>query len=200
MVDRPISTQFHRYWFYRDEVEKPVVNPMDPWPDLSRHFVLYDGQRRPRYALRYNREGDAIKILSLQRLRTQYVAEGKKLRWDAAAETEASRRLQAELGVHPAEYLLTQFLSRMKARIRAGARVSMQASFGYRTNGIVNPLVDRFFKKKTRFVGWEGGLHSGTLSPREHELSLSKRRVREILEAQLPAHPSSLRKRSEPSR
>ncbi len=162
-------------WVYRDKGErvKPVFLPER---SIFPHMVLVDREGIPRFVLEYTaaKDGEKLKnleIRSIQRERTRYLPYRSKdadFRWSRHLETEASKDLQRELGKHPAEFLLTEFLYHFKKDIKNGATVRITY---YPVEGrIYRPLTDRFFVKEAEGIGEV----TYVLSPR-------KRRVREIL-------------------
>jgi hypothetical protein len=148
------------------------------------HLVLLDRKKQPRFTLRFTmrrkEEREELVILSIQRERSK----GNPSEYDprvllpkAKLETEASKKLQAELGMHPSEFLLSEFIYRNRKQIRKGIPVFLRVKGD--TAKIYKPLVERFFKKKPLTTKKIGRLQGNTLE--EYELNPSKRRVQELL-------------------
>jgi len=158
------------YWRYADRAER-VVNPIKADTSRQPHLILYDSSGTARFALRYNFFDDKMTILSLQRERTQYRKEGKSNLWDAKAETQKSKELQKQLGgMHPAEFLLSEFIYSHRAQIRQ-SRLCLRVP-AYASVNEYRPLIERFFSTKGRKV------FGGTI----FSLSLRKKRARLLLE------------------
>lgn len=164
------SVREEKNWRYEDK-EDWVKNSLAPANSPHPHIVLCDGKGTPRFVIGYRVDRD-IFILAVQRERTQYAKGFFGFRWSAEEETKASKEFQEQLGgIHPSEFLLSEFLYRNRAAIRAGMNV-----FLYERNPKrYGPLIDRFFKRSTET--------SSEYHPPKFELSREKRRVKEILEA-----------------
>ncbi len=176
------SFTYHDGWKYADPV-KPIENPIDALDSDFTHFVLHDAKGNPRFMIHHwaNSNGN-VNIYGLQRIRTQYRKNRNGTwRWDAEKETEKSKQFQRKLGMHPSEFLLSEFLHRYRKFILAGARIRLVLPTGTDYYGHelarVNsaPLIERFFKKSPVSVD------SKVAEEAVYELSLNKRRVREIL-------------------
>ncbi len=171
-------------WKYKDQFEfDKVIKQMPPWRDVNPHLVLRDKTRTPRFVLGYERNGYELIIFSIQRVRTQYdevTNNGAELqRWSGDKETLASKQLQQELGgIHPAEFLLCEFLLRHRAEILSGTKVyflGRQPINSFTTienQEIYKPIIERFFKAKP---AQNDGLNF------YFELNPTKDRVRAIL-------------------
>ncbi len=172
-------------WDYKDKYDKEsVVNKIHPWPDANPHLVLRDKTGVPRFVLGYKRkDNNTIVIFAIQRERTQYDTfkfSGKeKKSWSNARETLASKQFQQELGgIHPAEFLLCEFLHQHAAEILSGTIIYLSvqqigASFTrFQDQDKYKPIIDRFFMPKPVK---NDGLNF------YFELNLAKDRVRAIL-------------------
>ncbi|MDP6671256.1 MAG: hypothetical protein QGI60_05605, partial [archaeon] len=154
-----------------------VVNPMGKqWSTLP-HLVLFDGSNKARFFLEsHNAKGKPLVIKNIQRERTCYRAVPKGDFWDAKAETAASKVLQAQLGgIHPASFLLLEFLQQHGAEIKKGRKVILQVSSkSPHTAKTYRPIIERFFKPKPI----SKGKHDILLT---YELSMEKKRVKQAL-------------------
>jgi len=154
-------------WAYRDnppdgsvkdnvDATRRISNrlPIDlnPYP----HMILYDKEGNPRFALHHFKEDGVHYLGGVQRLRSpgSYVHEGEKYRWDADREKESTLQFKAELGVHPSEFLLAEFISRHAYEIKKRLEDNQQEPplvlrelSKTKKPEIYGPLIDRFFKK-----------------------------------------------------
>lgn len=177
-------------WHYGDPVGYGrVTNPIVGHTRDSRHLILVD-RKKPRAALAYWHKGGDWVITSIQRLRTEYVLSSKSgvrsFTWNARKETERGKDFARELGMHPSEFLLSQFLFAHRDEIISGKKIFLElVDYGFRgkdnsnfsNQEIYGPILERFFKRtpsKTVLLG-ENCLI------KNYELSLEKRRVREAL-------------------
>ena len=170
-------------WTYMDRSPhgwKAVNNRIVPYPSPKPHMILYDKTGTPRFVLRYEmEERGPIRIQSIQRERTQYEGEPPDHKWSAEKETAKSKEFQKHLGgVHPAEFLLSEFLTRHRDEIvrrmkdgNPGVVLSLRES-SLHFKDLYGPLIDRFFGGRP--IRKERDL-------REYELSPRKKRVKEIL-------------------
>lgn len=154
---------------YADREER-VTNSIKPDVSNLPHLILYDGNGTARFALRYKIAGGCITILSLQRERTQYTRKGPGFFWNAEAETAASKKFRQALGgMHPAEFLLSQFIFEHREQVRKyGLSLRVPA---YASVKEYKPLITRFFASNGREV------FGGTV----FNLAKTKKRPRQIL-------------------
>lgn len=154
--DGSFSFKRHNTWKYEDAYPTAAVrNPLDPYHEKHLpHLVLYDGKKRPRFVLRYGDRGDYIEINNIQRMRTQYTQHPKGgFEWSPELERDASKRFAEELGMHPAEFLVSEFISRNREHILDGIRgkktfVMDLLGHSVKENPkIYRPIVSRFFRK-----------------------------------------------------
>ncbi len=128
------------------------------------HLVLQDKTGRARFVLPYLEYKDEIVILDVQRLRTRKTLE---------EETSASKEFQDELGMHPSEFLLCEFINRFRAKIKAGKKLILRSAVDAKLfQRIYSPLVERFFKPQT----------SNDRLFNTAELNLDKERVKALLQ------------------
>lgn len=144
---------------------------------LGDFFILKDRKNRDRFLMSYSIKDDRIQIQFIQRdysgITRRLLARAlnftdnsnRPIRW---WETLAAKKFKQELGVHPAEFLLSEFIYRMRDRIRAGVPVFISRQYGEKIHNYA-PLLERFFEKNSR---------SGY-----YKLSLKKRRVTELVNA-----------------
>lgn len=144
-------------WAYKDKLNN-VKNAIVQHISSSLHLVLSDADSNPRFTLQYavlpHPQAEAKRriflIHSIQRERTTYSEKPEGIFWDAKEETERNKRFQKELnGMHPAEFLLSEFIYRHREEINKGARVIMgtEKPIAFESEKIYGPLIDRFFKK-----------------------------------------------------
>lgn len=146
-------------WVYKDPHKDDYKYNYEVF---SPHLILQDKSGVTRFIIGYLPAGDKIIIKSIQRIRTKKTYE---------QETEASKAFQKELGLHPGEFLLCEFISRFKEQILAGKKIIL--GFIGKTETFENnymPLIDRYFKN----VRYNGINYNA-------ELDLTKPRVRAIL-------------------
>ncbi len=149
----------------------------DSYVSKSPHFVLLDSSRTPRFALAFDRKivsgKEWVCIDSIQRLRSTFAVKGSHTKgeksWNPIAERKAALDLKKELGVHPAEYLLSAFLSANRSFVREG---NVFIAFTDEDLRLYRPLVDRFFEPlpETKALGIF-----------IYRINLNRRRVKEIL-------------------
>jgi len=181
---RHFSLREVKGWVYRDNSPhgwKAVANRMIPYSLSEPHMVLCDGAGTPRFALRYEMSDKGpIRVMSIQRERTEYEGAPPNHQWSSKKETAKSKEFQERLGgVHPAEFLLSEFLIRHRDEITRGmaerGNPGLVLSVGGGTlfhKDLYDPLIDRFFRKRPIQRGHD---------VREYGLSPQKRRVREAL-------------------
>ena len=186
-------------WVYADKRER-VLNKLARLTRRTPHLVLYDGSGVPRFALNYViYKNNIVVIHSIQRERTQYKQTyGTKTphldffewTWDEQAETRESKQLQRQLGgTHPAEFLLAEFIRRLRPAIKRGMKVCI-VSPNLAPNALLyKPLIDRFFKKQKEPVQIEpiqtnaspNTVSNASRAMTVHALSTTKQRVKQIL-------------------
>ncbi len=170
-------------WEYKDRPPVGSIvtsNNLPPLVSTDPHLILYDAIKTPRFVLGYhfNLLMDDIRITALQRMRTRYDdGVGASLRWDAEAETQASKEFQEALaGMHPAEFLMAEFLYQhrdfLRPRILHGTNaLFIQYPFKRESEPCFKPLVERYFRRNQY-----GQVNYYSLS-----LNPQKQRVRVIL-------------------
>lgn len=163
-------------WDYSDKMK---TNSFIPAKSSNPHLVLRDKLGTPRFTLNYHYLSDSVepnacKIISIQRERTRY----KNGHWSPELEKDAANKFKAQLnGLHPAEFLLCEFIYRNRERIKAGMQMHLHITRSNLTRGLYRPLIDRFFKrKKIRSVNI-GMLHIWDT----YELNPERKRVKQIL-------------------
>ncbi len=164
-------------WQYEEKHYHPKGMPS--YYSNKSHLVLRDGAGQVRFTLRFDYYPGQIIVRSVQRERTVYEKEekGNRMVWSPEMENHASKFFKRQLGMHPAEFLLSEFILRNKKKILAGHRLILDLDLSFehfpKVNKIYQPLVDRFFKKKSILkIGKIGTVF---------ELSLRKKRVKAIL-------------------
>jgi len=176
-VKGKFSLKSKPFWNYKDRRPLLLVNNRLP-PLLRRnpHLVMCDRKGTPRFVLGYTSYGKSFVISSIQRVRTAYdfklglhpfTKMPTIFEWNPSKETWKSKQFQAELGKHPGEFLLSQFILQNKEAILAGAKVRLNPESGDKKSWeIYGALIDRFFR----------------YSPKNgFELSMEKKRVKELL-------------------
>lgn len=176
---RHYRVEGRRGWNYED-AHPNVVNPILPLEDnYNKHLVLYDSRGVPRFTIAHDTE-PSLAITSIQRARTpdayEDAGEGKK-RWSPELETKLGHEFKSQLGMHPAEFLLSDLIHMYREDIldhlRSGGRPPRLSSSDVRQRPhIYKPIVSRFFseRKLTRIPG-----------AAIYELDPGKERVRKIL-------------------
>jgi hypothetical protein len=146
-------------WVYKDPYKEDYKYDYEVFLP---HLILQDKFGFTRFIIGYLPAGDRIIIRSIQGTRTKKTYE---------QETEASKKFQKELGVHPGEFLLCEFLNKFKLQILTGKRIVLE--FIGKTETFENnymPLIDRYFKNvRYNGIGFDA------------ELDLTKPRVKAIL-------------------
>jgi len=180
VITRPVSSTFFkgrkatistaRRWVYDDNVLQ-VVNKIKEFAFNKPHLVLKDAKGTPRFVLGYNLSPKGtLDVLAIQRLRTEYLpADSKRGEywWSKKKETASANKLKEALGVHPSEYLFTEFLYRFRKQI-ASRKFKVQLKVLNEPDSIYGPIVSRFCKPNS-------------VVPGVYELSFDKRRVRAAL-------------------
>lgn len=160
------SIEHSKGWTYRDNPpDAPVQDGMDAIKRIENflsismnpdaHYVLKDRSGTPRFVLRHFEDGGVHFIGGVQRMRSPgaYVEVGTgKYRWDAKREKELSRDFKKELGMDPAEFLLSEFISRnafhINTRLGNGQTPLELRRFPLTVEpGVYQPLIKKFFKK-----------------------------------------------------
>ncbi len=153
-------------------------------------LILRDANGTARFVLKYYADGHHVVIDSIQRERTQYIADRfahvlpyAALAWDPKGETRESQQFGKQLGMHPSEFLVSEFLWRFRTSIRRGIKVYLKRNLVGQPlqtltdrARIYGGIRDRFFKSKKETIQLFGGLAAEAF-----ELSRDKQRVLEIL-------------------
>ncbi|MDO8428571.1 MAG: hypothetical protein Q7S92_05140 [Candidatus Diapherotrites archaeon] len=170
--DSVFSFETKQGWAYAD-IKPKVINGIIPMLTHYTVLVLRDSAQRPRFVLEYKDTGSALIIHAVQRTRTQYTRVFKWNIWSSKKETQESKQFQKELnGIHPGEFLLTEFLRQNKERIRKGCPVFLRYFWtDHPAQFTSNALRDRFFEHKPT---QEQGM--------SYKLNLNRKRVKTILE------------------
>ncbi len=157
----------HSLWWYGD-LERKIRNPIVPTTRFAPHFVLRDSTGKPRVVIGFEVHGTNINIYAIQRMRTQYSQDAEGKFWDAKKETEESKKFRQELGQHPSDFILVEFIKYFKKQINQGFDVKLHFSEDEAKN--YYDLVNRFFENKPDNLGF-------------YHLSKTKTRVKQILES-----------------
>ncbi|MDD4983467.1 MAG: hypothetical protein PHH82_01340 [Candidatus ainarchaeum sp.] len=172
------SIDFASEWRYGDAYdEEEVRNRLGAAIVKHQHYVLKDSIGAPRFVLGFfSGNGyfdDCIRIDVIQRLRTKpgYLHRPTLFRdglYDYKTETNEANKFRKELGMHPAEFLLAEFILRNKSALLRGKKILLNRVVGraYAKNYL--SLIERYFKE-------------GTDGFYPYELDLTKSRVKEIL-------------------
>jgi len=176
-------------WSYSDDRGCTVINGLTAEISFRPHLILSDARGRPRSALRYDVLTDgSLEILSIQMQRTAYVhasdaqiktehiSSQRKQRvefWNKNIEALNTKRFGKALGMHPSEFILSEFLFRHRPAIMAGKNLVLSIRNNEADRKIYGPLIERFFKKKP--------IESNKVVLK-FELSPGKARVKWILE------------------
>jgi len=159
-------------WVYEDPTSL-VKDPMTPAVCWNPHLVLYDELHEPRFTLSFEEYLRVIHIKSIQRERTwqSYILHDGMFYWNAKIESERQKEFKQELGIHPSEFILSEFLSRKKEMI-----VSRKAIVDLRVERGILPtyagLIERFFYPRPFSTNGFSGYFM---------LNPERKRVREIL-------------------
>lgn len=174
----PAEYKFERYqgWVF-----------FDGYREHAPTLVLRDRTGRPHFVLGYydyplGSGGREVSIKFIQRDK-QSEARGNRIRFeDSKSVTAKTREFKNKLGMHPSEFLCSEFLYRFRKEIKNRAisvvlepeKVSPKV-----WNAVYRPIIDRFFKeiKITKKVLWSEYTHTFYILDRK------KPRVREILKA-----------------
>lgn len=165
-----------RKWIYKDHqprgYQSEVVNPIEKFKVKWPCIFLCDSRQRPRFVLQYEVVPGGFDLTAIQRERTEYekIYEGQlgvTYKWDAVAETASSKKFGEALGMHPSEFLVSEFIFLNRKNIRRGRRITLCKGNTNPNQKVYRAVIERFFK-------WNE-------IEKEYELSLEKRRVKEIL-------------------
>lgn len=182
------SFKEHSGWVYADArgPKFVVVNHLQSEFSTRPHLLLRDGRGRPRFTLRHDPPKDgALRILSIQAERTQYSSAPKGLeyafererqivQWDPALEKMEIAALRKQLnGMHPSEFLLSEFIHRHRAEINKGLKLMFEIQDRELDRKNYGPIISRFFSRKP--VEKRGNILVFALNP-------NKVRVKGILE------------------
>jgi hypothetical protein len=136
-----------------------VVNPLTGMRADHPHLVLTDWNK-PRFVLGYHSSTSSLTISSIQRVRTEYRmvrSHGvEKMEWVRDKEIASQKKLAQLLGMHPAEFLLNEFIFAHRKAILSGTKVFLRIMVGGHEKSvdtIYRPLVDRFLLNKK--VPWD---------------------------------------------
>lgn len=112
-------------WEYKDNVTGTCLNLLPAVAYQSGNFlILKDSHKRPRFVIRYFNTRIGIVINSIQRERTQYDSRGEHLWWwNKDREKLAELEFAKELEMLPNEFLLCEFIRRLRQKILAGEKV-----------------------------------------------------------------------------
>lgn len=164
-------------WTYRDHAPgnapyHQIRNPISVIGLNQPHYILRDREGRPRYTLRYMVEKKRVMIQSIQRERTEYVRIGNHWEWSATNETQSSKQFQRQLGMQPAEFLLTEFLFRARKMLMT-IPIFIQVPPSRST--LYWPLIARFCEPKPYETDelWNGDAFA---------ISAAKKRVKALLD------------------
>ncbi len=170
----------HESWVYSDNVEGKIRNRLAPHFSKKNHLVLRDSNGRPRFTLQFSPDVKSVIVYSVQRERTQYTKSGEVFSWVPELEKKASAEFKSRLGMHPAEFLLSEFIYRNRNSIRQmiseGRNSVYFDSFQVsRSPELYKPLIERFFEPEQVYVKTvsKPGFY--------FRLNLSKKRVQELL-------------------
>lgn len=171
---RSFSFSFEKDWKFYDH-----YSPGTPC------LVLWDAHRKPRFVLGFSQMRTRLEIRFVQRV---YSDEARKIgarwakkmgnydSWDRIREfeTKENNDFAQKLGMHPAEFLVSEFIYRNRDRIHGGMEVALVSNAG--SPQIYKPLRDRFFQSnvKTDSSGNYPVVLRWTLNP-------NKKRVKDIL-------------------
>ncbi len=171
-------------YVHRDRyLVKKSNNALVPLEVYRPYLVLRDSAGTARFTLYHKVSDKCIVIKSIQRERTKpaYVGVDERKQesedYSPEIETRESKKFAEQLEMHPSEFILSEFLHRMRNKIRQGYTVYMDFGDSLEVKKTYAPLIDRFFHKKPvrnpyePFVGYFW----------VYELNPNKRRVTQIL-------------------
>ncbi|MCX6804167.1 MAG: hypothetical protein NTY48_06410 [Candidatus Diapherotrites archaeon] len=186
------SIRQHPEWRYFDN--HVAKNP---------HLVLFDHQRRPRCTLGFelHQVPNTPPVLIINSIQRETLYRRMRFDIDTKLEKEEGARFKQMLsGMHPSEFILSEFLSQNRERITKGVPVYLLLDYpkGYYSarrlakdkiapvEHIENykPLIDRFFFRKEEVLPYAYQLANGdwTTEPaRVVRLNPNKERVKQIL-------------------
>jgi len=163
-------------WTYQDRLpvqRKSII----PHTERKPHLILKDREGMPRYALCHNRSGDRqiLKIESIQQEKTQYAKTEEGLGHSPELEKKASDLFKEDLGMHPAEFLLSEFVHRHREEIKNGVTLRLVLRKKYAEDVIYKALRDRFFDRNPlRFK-------DGSTEYYAFDLNMKRKRAKQIL-------------------
>lgn len=117
------------------------------------HFVLMDGQRRPRFALGYGGAGNYIVIENVQRV-TRPNADGRY-----KEEGYKTQEFKNSLGMSPGCFLVYQFIKRCRNIFPRKGMIYLQRSLLVVYPEFYGPIRNKFFKKNPAKISKWGDIY-----------------------------------------
>jgi len=156
-------------WWYKD-LHEVTIDELKPHYSSNKHLVLY-ANGIPRFTLEFEKTEKEIKLLSIQRTRTQYKKTLNGIVFDKEKEKAETDKLKESLGMHPAELLFSYFIFMNKEEILKGKQIVFTIGKNDPLYKVYAPIIERFFDsgKKIMFDVYL------------FKLNLNKKRVKEIL-------------------
>lgn len=177
----------------------PGYRYFDRHEEPNPHLVLFDQSKRSRFILSYEQQqsrGQTNLFIKVIQRETLHRIRGREV--DVNAEAVENRNFRERLGgMHPGEFLLSEFISQRKEQIVKGTPVFLVLDFPEEYYGHLakdkmapsehmknyNPLIDRFFFKTSETVDFQytssGQYRSGPA--KVVRLNINKERVKQLL-------------------
>lgn len=192
----------HRRWVFEDKIDIAQHNDrhrvFENQLNIADHrlergystfpnLVLRDAKGVPRFVLTYSRHrGGDLLLIQIQRERTIEAYRGtdageffsSRIIYNSEIETKRSKQFQEKLGVHPSEFLLSEFIYRNRKQIRrrlkeGGVGVCLVDTPVNEMPQVYKPIIDGFFEKTpVESKGFDGPYY---------RLNLNKERVKRLL-------------------
>ncbi len=148
--------------YYKEKVDPkhygfstaPEWRYFDGFVSKNPHLVLKDHNGKPRFTLQYSEAEGIIRVESIQREQTISGLPPEVAHMAGQLETIQSEEFERKLGMHPAEFLLSEFLHQNAAKIRQGTQVMLVQRLTAKTSPIYRGLIDRFCESQRSGEGF----------------------------------------------
>ncbi|MDD3083585.1 MAG: hypothetical protein PHP82_01030 [Candidatus ainarchaeum sp.] len=163
---------FESNGFVYDDKHLSVSNGIMTYRSHFPHLVLAKNLKEPRFVLEYSLKKGVLQIKTIQRIRNEYLPHDSKRGewlWSKHREGIESKKLEKELGMKPAEFLLMELIHKFAPQINNG-EILIQMNVPNEKKILYGPMIERFFRKTPT-----------TTSDSNFVLSLQKQRVKKAL-------------------
>lgn len=172
------NSESHIYGDFPKGSKKPIINPIFNLTKRKPHLILKDKIGQKRYTLQYEELAEENKIIinTIQRVRTQYIETKDRITqkesylWSKELEQKSETDFLKELKMHPAIFLISEFISQFKTKINLGTKIYLDLNrinflIGVDKNYLL--IINLFFKQ----------IDNSNI----YELDLNKPRVKALL-------------------